>query len=1801
MSDIVNAFKQKSSRKRANWQSEDTNPIQELQLKRQDNTVQQETQENKALKASQQQNVQQDTDTSYSQKLAALQEAAAAEQARNAANAAAQQQAQQQTQQTQQVVKQDNEGWKKYYDSEKQKVREQASKANAFDTFLQDLFNSGWDTRLAETQARNKYAQKMLRQSTDDSGNVTDQNKLNKVIQFTNYNADVAKANSDYEKARGNMIGATAQNKDQNMFKSTANAIRNMDVGSAILGSRDVEGTEGAKSNNIKDAGRFLLNLLPGMANAPTTGLTNLSEALSGKGTNYETGLEEDLDTLSRVGRGVSGAIEAAGVFFGGSKDLVKSTANALFKRGANEAVKQATKQTTKGAIKELTKAMLQEGGEEATQQVAEFFGNGGKLITSDGQFDQESFNDLVKETAQAGALGAVGGGIFHGTAKGIDALRNKTKVPKAPNAGVAESSDISNINNQKISAQTRNEKAAEQLRNLEGSVVENTTEKTDTKVNKPVDITEKTYQPSEMLTSAISKINEVQKSQSNLPQNTINDINTQVQNISEQIRNGEITEEDGIRMIEELKTSLQTTTENNVVEPQETSATGQKVNPQDVSNVVTEAQGTQANQTPADVKTDVTENTPKLSEKMSEPSETITPEQEINNLIETAATQEQQSDVRLNKYNEKFNEGKAIFDELMNPEIQKKIQQANLTMQNGVADLSTLTDAEMSNYRKTLEILKDAGAIGEFTVDENMKKAWLPQFYSDTNFYANTFQELLDTGRLENTSMNRRTGEVAASGNMGFTNDALANLYARASMGDEAYVEAASGLADDLGIKSTPEQLQNAGQVVKEFVSKINKTSDGSKKNTELFIEEVKKINTYSDGNRIGEALGNRMTINNTNAQGISDFEVANSSNNLWENACLGVKKGISAFANSTSESVDNLILNGTTIKDTNGNEHRVNFSFLSKKQRNSIVGLRDKIFESNMNKYGDAEYANMKTNLTLINYAWKSNFINMSMRVKYSDARINKVLNENGTINFVNDRLVMTTAQKASSIVHRTMNSAFRGLRLQTTLNEIPEIVKSWGDFGKMGLAKPKEISHYINKYGFGDGNITEQFLNQLPKEQRAELELSLEQTNDPKEVASIYQKFMKAFDTVDNFTQWNQWVQSVKDATYLKNAEAYWSSKGLEGPALTAQVLQDYGQRMLPMDRFYKYLKNDSALNKVLTMYMDSGFRLTSQSLKGAVGSNTAGANLSRNRAQRIAVNAATDLLPRAISAFAMGVPISAVMGLVNIGLDDYSGIDDEDKNILDHIMNDLLANFPPLNPLVSAYNVNRQNEIGEAKANESGYDYQGKDVLEETLNKVRKTFTPLGSWLDQQFGYGGNRNNLKDVAERGYAENAQGKVQYLAPDNLIDWVTALIAGVNKTSNAREYQKNPDLISALVNENITLDDLVNYNQALNSAPLDLNLKKEEDYNRPLSATEYDDYSTNYSQKVKEALDNKDRKSAEEWYRKGQEYNAIVDDLRTNHPEAYQAYQESKSSNIVSPKKWSLIAYGDTKEKGETIDLTVWNAIKQMEQIRKRDFDAKIDPAYELEDPERERRFLQYMSTATGEDMGMKNEMVIDDFWKDFFNTRKEFYDAKTESDYNTKNKDQSVINWNNLNDEYGDLMSFVSGKSDKISNEQRWLELSLTYPTLAEYASLKSALQAKYGDDYNKSQEYDNFFEINGDNYSAESDAFNNQVRNIINAMREIEGFDALTEEQYSAISKIGRDSSSYSSSSKKKSSRSSSSGGYSYAPSFENTFQATPVYAKNYSTKKSVKAKKAGKANFENVSLSGTSGTEPYAAV
>lgn len=327
--------------------------------------------------------------------------------------------------------------WKKYYDEEKQKVRDQAFKNNWGDSTLQDIFNAGWDSRLAETRAKNRYASELLNQGQTE-----------KAKEAANEAVNTARQNSKIEHAKGKALGATYDSEiKDNPFLATFNAIRSADIGNAMVG-----GAEGG----LADVAKFLINTgqyaIPyyGWASGIMRGAPSATEAIVGRGLDDKTGDYKDLSLLERLGRGVSGGIDIVGPKLNASEKLASTIIN-LARGGA----KNVATQGGKAALMELLKNALGEGIEEGVQEIGDYFGEGNTLTDENGNISGEKIGEMAGRAGQAAGLGALGGGLMSGaniainkTANAINTRRNAnvdTNVDTNIDTNIAEGEVVNN------------------------------------------------------------------------------------------------------------------------------------------------------------------------------------------------------------------------------------------------------------------------------------------------------------------------------------------------------------------------------------------------------------------------------------------------------------------------------------------------------------------------------------------------------------------------------------------------------------------------------------------------------------------------------------------------------------------------------------------------------------------------------------------------------------------------------------------------------------------------------------------------------------------------------------------------------------------------------------------------------------------------------------------------------------------------------------------------------------------------------------------------------------------------------------------------------------------------------------------------------------------------------------------------------------------------------------------------------------------------------------------------------------
>ncbi len=328
-------------------------------------------------------------------------------------------------------IKQD-EGWRAYYDEEFEKEKDSLG-------FWGRLMDGGDASRRAEVNARNRFNGDLIRRAWNDEGKLVDPEAEKRVRGLTAYTSALAEDNSTRSRAAGEAIGAFDK-KDSGFFgrlNDTVNAMRQMSIYDAAAGVDDKLNT------GVDDVFRFGGNVIQGVATALPVGGKAIYEAGRGKGTDYSTGFEEELDAGERVGRGVSGGIDMVGTFLGGSGKLVQSLGTKVAKGTATQVEKTLLKRLTA----EYIVPSLIEGGEAGAQAAAEYFGNDGTLLDENGEIDTEKVAQFLTQTGQAAAVGTVAGGVFTGTAAGVNRFRNRGGGANAGSIGEFEYTPVEDGN----------------------------------------------------------------------------------------------------------------------------------------------------------------------------------------------------------------------------------------------------------------------------------------------------------------------------------------------------------------------------------------------------------------------------------------------------------------------------------------------------------------------------------------------------------------------------------------------------------------------------------------------------------------------------------------------------------------------------------------------------------------------------------------------------------------------------------------------------------------------------------------------------------------------------------------------------------------------------------------------------------------------------------------------------------------------------------------------------------------------------------------------------------------------------------------------------------------------------------------------------------------------------------------------------------------------------------------------------------------------------------------------------------
>lgn len=810
--------------------------------------------------------------------------------------------------------------------------------------------------------------------------------------------------------------------------------------------------------------------------------------------------------------------------------------------------------------------------------------------------------------------------------------------------------------------------------------------------------------------------------------------------------------------------------------------------------------------------------------------------------------------------------------------------------------------------------------------------------------------------------------------------------------------------------------------------------------------LSEGKRIDTAAELNKIGKTLGKTQTD------------------------VVGAPKGL-----TNGERINSVMVGNKTVADTLGlNQYRDAQSFASK-QIADAAGDRTALSRA-VEQRLIADYNLMPDDIEYIVGGISRMADNVPEEVvlarvtsTYRMAAKQQLMEQLQSVNIQNPKLRRDISDLTNQILRegsiedqlsnkvvrgvlRTQNAIFRKLNVSSALNELSDLTSFLSVYGKDTSLVPDFRS--VKEFGLGEID--------------AAIEPYIKQVQEGRSLPSVLK-------TINKGTNLYKFVEAYKAGVVASSAKKFYGARGLQGDELVTKVLEDYRKLALPVDAFTKTFLDHAPL---YTQYMTWGLRNLQKEGRLATGKIAAGQLLDKSALERAARNAYTNLPAKTVfwlsSNALKGTAILTAFGLTDFtGMtnQDYSGIDEQDKSLFDKVAKytNTSTTLSLLNRLVQGY---EKEQLKEKYANADYNPYEDNQFDKDIIDMYTPQFVK-------------NINNTNDVLAKGYSENKGGRVQYEAPESFWDTARSWVFGKSNTNRGREYTGRLNIIDRVARGDNPLT------AAIDMAKEQVGVQ-EPDYMRPLT----DDYSVAYKEG-----DDQRRKVLLEG---GRAFNGYLDNLKKESPKSYNKYIQSMDGNHVNPEYWKTISGGD----GGTPDLTIFGMVRDRKKQLAKDLGKAYDPIYDLTD-EQARAVLQQKSVATGDDIALRNSLYKEQWYKDYMDKVKGYYDSKTEEDGDFE-QTQRVKDWYALNDEYNGFRTLETDDGQRPAWSQQ-------FPTV--YA--QKIINEKYGFDSEQSK---NFFRTYGDQYQAEKDAYDEANLALINKMRAIEGYPAMSTEQYAQVTEI-----------------------------------------------------------------------------
>ena len=837
--------------------------------------------------------------------------------------------------------------------------------------------------------------------------------------------------------------------------------------------------------------------------------------------------------------------------------------------------------------------------------------------------------------------------------------------------------------------------------------------------------------------------------------------------------------------------------------------------------------------------------------------------------------------------------------------------------------------------------------------------------------------------------------------------------------------------------------------------------------KATSQFIDIQDKINSIKTKIELF-GLGNKTQVDSTNKVVNSAAELSKIGDTLGleKQTVIGQPKGL-----TIGDRINSVDINGKKLGDIIGlNQYRDADTFASK-QFNDAAGDRTKLSQFINNRlkkeydllpetvdYLTKRIDNLKANLP-------DEVVLSSVLNTYKAAAKEQIINKLQRLNIQNPELQRNVSDLTNQILRegsiesqlsnkvvkgilKAQNALFRKLNVSSAINELSDLTSFSSVYGKDFLTSVVPDFNTIKEFGLGEID--------------AAIEPFIRQIKPNKGIKNVLSK-------INGATNLYKFVETYKAALLATASKKANMAKGLTGDDLTKAVLNEYRQLALPVDAFTKTALDNFPL---YTQYLTWGVRNLQKEKRLALGEISAGNLQDMSQVQRAFRNAYVNLPAKTVfwlsSNALKGTAILTAFGLTDftgITSEDFSGIQEKDKTLLNKITKytNISTTASILASILESY---QKEELKEQYKDEDYNPYEfnnfGKDLLYKYTPAVVR-----------------NVRGTLDLLDKGYSENKAGRIQYEAPTTAYDATKGFLFGKGNTEKARDNSGTTSIFGREGNVFSNIKDM---------ALEQLNIK-DTNYSRPLTKQ--------YSEAYKSAT--KDNRP--DLFKGGKEFNAYLDNLERNNPDDYNAYMQSLDGNHVNPEYWKAISSGQ--------DFNIFKTIRNRNKQKYKDLGIPYDPIYNLSD-EQAKAVLQQKSTATGDDIALKNALYKEGWYRDFMKDTQEYYKNKKPFDGESKEQTDRVKQWYELDDKYNQLRNI---KTDD-GKPPEWAK---KYPLVYQ----SKAINDKFGFD---SQESKNFYKNNGNNYKAQKALYDAENLDLINQMRAIEGVPSLGQEAYSQLTNI-----------------------------------------------------------------------------